>query len=67
MPVYEYRCPHCGHVFDHFWRGQERREELRCPECGGERVEKLISRFGTKASSGYASSYGSSGCAPAGG
>ncbi len=66
MPVFEYRCPRCGLVFDHFWRGPERREELRCPACGADQVEKIVSRFGTKAS--YAgSSYSGASCAPTGG
>lgn len=66
MPVFEYRCPCCGHAFEHFWRGQERREELRCPACGAEHIEKLISRFGTKASSAGSSAYSGSSCAPSG-
>ncbi len=65
MPIFEYRCPRCGHVFEHFWRGVEKREELRCPQCGAEHMEKLVSVFGSKGSSAYAGS-GSS-CAPSGG
>ena len=64
MPIYEYRCPVCGHVFDHFWRGAERAEELRCPQCGAEKVEKKVSRLGCCTSAG--SSAGAS-CAPTGG
>lgn len=68
MPVFEYRCPRCGHMFEHFWRGAEQREELRCPECGAGDVEKLLSRFGTRAGSTSSSSYSSAGnCAPTGG
>lgn len=65
MPIFEYRCPRCGYVFEHFWRGIERREELRCPQCGEEHVEKMVSRFGTTGGSAAASS--SSSCAPSGG
>ncbi len=67
MPVYEYRCPCCGHTFEHFWRGLERREELRCPQCGAEHVVKLLSRFGTKGSAAATSPFGSASCAPTGG
>jgi|YelNatPaOPRAMG01_1025707.scaffolds.fasta_scaffold239310_2 putative FmdB family regulatory protein len=66
MPIFEYRCPRCGYIFEHFWRGLERREELRCPQCGEEHVEKLVSRFGTAGSSSSSSSAGAS-CAPSGG
>lgn len=61
MPIFEYRCPRCGRVFEHFWRGREKREELRCPQCGEARVEKLVSVFGR------ASGSLGSGCAPVGG
>jgi len=63
MPVFEYRCTHCGHVFEHWWRGPERREELRCPQCGEKRIEKMVSLFGTK---GSPASRGAD-CAPTGG
>ena len=66
MPVYEYRCPRCGHVFERFWRGAERRQELRCPQCGADQVEKLCSLFGTNSRSTFSSSPASSGCAPSG-
>ncbi len=67
MPVFEYRCPHCGHEFEHFWRGMERRAELRCPKCGAEGVEKLISQFGTKSGSSAVGGSAYGGCAPTGG
>ncbi|HOG48137.1 MAG TPA: zinc ribbon domain-containing protein [Anaerolineae bacterium] len=65
MPIFEYRCPRCGQVFEHWWRGRERREELRCPQCGEQHVEKLVSALGTRGSSAFGSA-GSS-CAPSGG
>lgn len=66
MPLFEYRCSRCGHVFEHLWRGRERREELRCPACGAEEMEKLVSRFGTIASSSSSAAYSGPSCAPAG-
>ncbi len=67
MPIFEYRCPRCGHIFEHFWRGLEKREELRCPQCGAEHVEKMVSRFGSRGGSTFSSAGSSSGCAPSGG
>jgi len=66
MPVYEYRCPKCGRVFEHFWRGFERREELRCPDCGADKVEKVFSVFGTGGGSTASYSSSSASCAPSG-
>ena len=40
MPIYEYKCLKCGHVFDELkWRD----DETVCPECGelAERVEAM--------------------------
>ncbi len=65
MPIYEYRCPRCGHIFEHLWRGPEKRDELRCPQCGAEHMVKLVSLCGSKGSSLFGGS-GSS-CAPSGG
>lgn len=67
MPIFEYRCAQCGHVFEHFWRGAERREELRCPECGAERVEKIVSLCGVSGRSSFGADLGTSSCAPTGG
>ena len=64
MPVFEYRCPRCGRVFEHLWRGLERREELRCPDCGADKVEKVFSLFGMGGSRTTAAP--SAGCAPSG-
>lgn len=42
MPVYEYKCSHCGNEFDkyvkHFIKGKVR----KCPECG-KFAKKVIS------------------------
>lgn len=45
MPVYEYRCEKCGHVFDVFQRVGEGNEKLNCPECGTPHPVKLFSAF----------------------
>jgi putative FmdB family regulatory protein len=47
MPIYEYRCLECGEKFEKLVRSMNNPEiELKCPECGGQKVEKLLSSFG---------------------
>jgi putative FmdB family regulatory protein len=45
MPVYEYDCEECGRRFDLLV--QRKDEEVRCSDCGGERVKKRFSVFST--------------------
>ncbi len=49
MPLYEYRCQHCGKVFEQL-RSMERADEgVVCPTCASEEVERLLSAFSSKA------------------
>ena len=41
MPLYEYRCKSCGHIFEKI-QSFSAPEEKECPVCHGE-VERLIS------------------------
>jgi putative FmdB family regulatory protein len=42
MPIFEYQCGQCGHVFDALQKLGE--AALRdCPQCGKPALEKLIS------------------------
>ena len=40
MPIYEYKCKVCGHVFEEKHSTQEIRE--KCPKCKGE-IAKVFS------------------------
>lgn len=40
MPIYEYACSQCRHEFEILVRGSE---QPICPECGGKRLQKLLS------------------------
>ena len=64
MPIFEYKCPNCGHRFEKLVLSSRRQRELNCPECGSPDVQKAISLFGTaaKGSSGGAAAN----CAPGG-
>ena len=42
MPIYEYACDQCGHVFDVLQKMSE--DPLKfCPECGADGLRKLLS------------------------
>ena len=62
MPLYEYRCPGCGHKFEVLQRLGQGAAGLVCPACGRGEVERECSSF----ASGSSSSSGGGGCAPGG-
>jgi putative FmdB family regulatory protein len=41
MPIYDYKCRDCGKISEIFLRSLN--ESVKCPECGSENMEKLIS------------------------
>ena len=42
MPIYEYQCEACGHVFDSLQKFSD--EPLTtCPDCGAEALKKMVS------------------------
>ena len=49
MPLYDYRCKECGHVVEMLEKVGSA-DERTCPRCGSRRMDKLISRFGVRAS-----------------
>jgi len=60
MPMFEYKCPDCGHKFEELVSGGT--EQVPCPNCGSEKPERLISTFAASGSGG-----GGSCSTPAGG
>jgi len=42
MPIYEYQCEACGHVFDSLQKISEA-PLTKCPDCGAEALKKLLS------------------------
>ncbi len=58
MPIYEYRCPGCGHDFEKLVKLNA--PPPSCPECGREDVEKKVSAAGfiLKGSGWYKDHYG---------
>ena len=63
MPIYEYRCRKCGHLFEQLIRSDGDRPET-CPQCGAPKPEKQFSTF--SAAAGTASGGGFPACPPGG-
>ena len=60
MPIYEYKCTQCGHVFEAFQRIGADGKELGCPVCGSKNPQKLFSAFSS--SGDDISNFGRSSC-----
>jgi putative FmdB family regulatory protein len=52
VPIYEYRCGACDERFDELVRHLE--DPVRCPACGSEHPERLLSVFAGVGRSGAA-------------
>lgn len=48
MPIYEFRCPSCGHKFDKLCSLGENGDNISCPQCKTPKVQKLLSGFNAK-------------------
>lgn len=48
MPIYEFRCEACAHVFEHLVLSQGDRIEIKCPHCGGEEITRVLSSCAAK-------------------
>jgi len=59
MPIYEYRCDDCQHLFEE-WQKDFTERELTCPVCGG-KAKRMISNtaFILKGSGWYVTDYAS--------
>jgi len=55
MPIYEYRCSECGEKFEKLLLSIFSTPQVECPRCGGRKIEKLVSLFGTKSPSSTSS------------
>jgi len=42
MPIYEFECSACRHVYERVMKVGEAYENLTCPECGVQQPKKLI-------------------------
>ena len=57
MPLYEYQCKKCGHIFEKILKFSDKPIK-KCPECGGA-VEQMISALAVqfKGSGWYVTDY----------
>lgn len=44
MPVFEFRCVQCGHLFEKLFRTNDEKVDLTCPQCGADSLERVMSR-----------------------
>lgn len=42
MPIYEFECSACGHLYERFMKVAEKYESLICSECGAVNPKKLV-------------------------
>ena len=47
MPLYDYECVKCTHVFEVFHKIDEMIDDLACPKCNAKGPRKLVSQFKT--------------------
>lgn len=43
LPIYEFRCASCGNIEEFILAGS-RQIEMKCGKCGGEDLERVLSR-----------------------
>lgn len=58
MPLYEYVCYKCGNSFESLRRMTDDDKELRCPACGSEKIERVLSTFSRRRCGGLPSGFG---------
>jgi len=44
MPIYEFRCLKCGHLFEKLFINSDDNAVMSCPECSSDSLERVVSR-----------------------
>jgi putative FmdB family regulatory protein len=44
VPIFEFRCAACGKLFEKLFGQADEKVEIKCPECGSEEADRVISR-----------------------
>ncbi len=60
MPIYEYHCSNCGHIFEKLQAIGADNSLLECPECHTPKPDRIFSAFAAKNSGSISSSSSSS-------
>lgn len=67
MAIHEFVCTRCGTKFEELIMGSGA-TSVKCPNCGGGEVKRLMSTFGYNGGSGFKSTASNSGgCSSCGG
>jgi len=48
LPIYEYYCSECNTIYQFLVRSE--RKEIKCPRCGNDNLERVMSQFSTSSS-----------------
>ncbi len=67
MPLYEFTCADCGATFEELVSVAFDTLGVTCPECGSEKIEKLVSRFASGGASTSDGGAGGGSCGPGSG
>jgi len=69
MPIYEFKCKNCGNIFEYLCLKRSDKDHVRCPVCGREETDVLLSAFSSLNSGNTlrGGSSASSSCSPSGG
>jgi putative FmdB family regulatory protein len=51
MPIYEYKCEHCGSRYEQIRRMADADRDLECPECKSNEIKRQLSSFATSSGS----------------
>jgi putative FmdB family regulatory protein len=43
MPLYEFKCQQCNEIFELLVMSHEQDVEMKCPHCGAEAFERVLS------------------------
>jgi len=53
MPIYEFKCLDCGHVFEFLkLKKEDEKHEMKCPKCKSSEIERVLSTVSVITSGG---------------
>jgi len=44
MPIFEFKCTSCTHIFERLFVASDEEANLSCPECKATSLERVVSR-----------------------